>query len=86
MENYQLPPKPAKSTFKRVRTITILILVAALYVWTFTTINIDWGRAIERAINNFHRVIPRLFSPDWAAAADVELPCWKPYLSPLQVL
>ncbi|MBC5636967.1 phosphonate ABC transporter, permease protein PhnE [Ornithinibacillus sp. BX22] len=71
MENYQLPPKPAKSTFKRVRTITILILVAALYVWTFTTINIDWGRAIERAINNFHRVIPRLFSPDWAAAADV---------------
>jgi phosphonate transport system permease protein len=71
MENLQLPPKPDKSLLKKVRAIIITLLVIALYVWTFTSIDIDWGRAIERAINNFHRVIPRLFSPDWSAAGEV---------------
>jgi phosphonate transport system permease protein len=71
MEKLQLPPKPERSLFKKVRTIVILLLVLALYVWTFATIDIDWVRAIERSINNFHRVIPRLFDPDWAAAGEV---------------
>src|SRR5690606_34462229 len=71
MENLQLTPKPERSLFKKIRTIIILLLVVALYVWTFTTIDIDWGRAIERALNNFHRVIPKLFSPDWSALGDV---------------
>ncbi|WP_010098129.1 phosphonate ABC transporter, permease protein PhnE [Ornithinibacillus scapharcae] len=71
MENLQLPPKPEKSLFKKTRALIILLLVLALYVWTFVTIDIDWGRAIERSINNFHRVIPKLFSPDWAAAGEV---------------
>lgn len=71
MENFQLPPKQEKSLFKKVRAIIILLLVVALYVWTFTSIDIDWARAIERSINNFHRVIPKLFSPDWAAAGEV---------------
>ncbi|WP_047985415.1 phosphonate ABC transporter, permease protein PhnE [Ornithinibacillus californiensis] len=71
MENLQLPPKQDKSLLKKVRAIIITLLVVALYVWTFTSIDVDWGRAIERAINNFHRVIPRLLSPDWSAAGEV---------------
>ncbi|WP_026908591.1 phosphonate ABC transporter, permease protein PhnE [Paucisalibacillus globulus] len=71
MEKLQLPPKPEKSALKKIRAVIILILVIALYVWTFTSINIDWGRAIERSISNFHRVVPKLFSPDWAVAGKV---------------
>ncbi|MUK89733.1 phosphonate ABC transporter, permease protein PhnE [Ornithinibacillus sp. L9] len=73
MENLQLPPKPEKSLFKKIRAIFITLLVIAMYVWTFVGIDIDWGRAIERSISNFHRVVPKLFSPDWAAAGDVGL-------------
>lgn len=73
MEQHILPPKPKHSLFKKIRTVVILLLVIALYVWTFTSINIDWARAIERMTNNFHRVIPRLFSPDWSATGEVAL-------------
>lgn len=73
MEQHILPPKPKHSLFKKIRTVIILLLVIALYVWTFTSINIDWARAIERMTNNFHRVIPRLFSPDWSATGEVAL-------------
>lgn len=66
-----LPPKPKNSLFKKVRAVVIAILVIALYIWTFTGIDIDWARAIERAGANFHRVIPKLFSPDWTALGDV---------------
>ncbi|MCU9614758.1 phosphonate ABC transporter, permease protein PhnE [Caldibacillus lycopersici] len=71
MANLTLPPKPKNSLYKKTKTIIILILVAALYVWTFLSIDIDWARAMERAANNFHRVIPRLFDPDWSAMGDV---------------
>lgn len=71
MEKYSLPPKPEKSALKKLRNIGITILVIALYVWTFTSINIDWARAAERAIDNFSRVVPRLFSPDWSATGKV---------------
>ncbi|WP_249872705.1 phosphonate ABC transporter, permease protein PhnE [Oceanobacillus saliphilus] len=73
MENYSLPPKPKNSVYKKIRNIIISLLVIAMYVWTFVSINIDWGRAIERAINNFNRVIPRLFNPDWSATGDVAM-------------
>lgn len=73
MEKFTLPPKPKNSIFKKVKYVTIAILVIALYVWTFIGIDIDWGRAIERSINNFQRVLPRLFSPDWSALGDVTL-------------
>lgn len=73
MEQHILPPKPKHSLFKKIRTVIILLLVIALYVWTFTSINIDWARAIERMTNNFHRVIPQLFSPDWSATGEVAL-------------
>ena len=73
MENFTLPPKPKNSKIKLIRNIIIAILIIALYVWTFTSINIDWGRAIERAINNFQRVIPRLFSPEWASIGKVSM-------------
>ena len=70
---FHTSPKPKHSLFKKFRTVIILLLVIALYVWTFTSINIDWARAIERMTNNFHRVIPRLFSPDWSATGEVAL-------------
>lgn len=73
MKHYSLPPKPKNSLYKKAKVIVITILIIALYVWTFTSINIDWGRAIERAANNFQRVIPRLFSPDWTVTGEVAL-------------
>lgn len=73
MERLELPPKPKHSALKKIRNIVIAILIIALYVWTFTSIDIDWGRAIERASNNFQRVIPKLFSPDWGATGKVAL-------------
>lgn len=73
MEHYSLPPKPKNSLYKKAKVIIITILIIALYVWTFTSINIDWGRAIERAANNFQRVIPRLFSPDWTVTGEVAM-------------
>ncbi|MEC5424682.1 phosphonate ABC transporter, permease protein PhnE [Virgibacillus sp. C22-A2] len=71
MTTYSLPPKPKKSRFKMIKKVTIFLLIIAMYVWTFLGINIDWGRAFERVVNNFHRVIPKLFSPDWSATNDV---------------
>lgn len=73
METYSLPPKPKNSLYKKLKMIIITLLVIALYVWTFVSIDIDWGRAIERAANNFQRVIPKLFSPDWSATGEVAL-------------
>lgn len=66
-----LPPKHPQSGFKKVKRILIAIAVVALYIWTFLGIDIDWGRAIERAISNAGIVIPLLFSPDWAETAKV---------------
>ncbi|WP_164671036.1 phosphonate ABC transporter, permease protein PhnE [Virgibacillus doumboii] len=73
MATYSLPPKREKSLFIKIKRILILLAVVALYVWTFAGIDVDWGRAVERAASNFHRVIPKLFSPDWAAAGEVSV-------------
>ncbi|RKQ30915.1 phosphonate ABC transporter, permease protein PhnE [Oceanobacillus halophilus] len=73
MENYSLPPKPKNSLWKKIKTIVITLLVIGLYVWTFTGIDIEWSRVIERALNNFQRVIPKLLSPDWSATSEVAL-------------
>lgn len=73
MADYQSPPKQKNSGVKLAKRIVIAILIVLLYVWTFASIDIDWVRAIERAQSNFQRVIPELFSPDWAAAGEVSL-------------
>jgi phosphonate transport system permease protein len=73
MESYTLPPKPEKSLFKKLKALLIVVILAAIYVWTFLGIDIDWARAIDRIANNFARVIPNLFSPDWSSTADVSL-------------
>ncbi|MGD7043481.1 phosphonate ABC transporter, permease protein PhnE [Jeotgalibacillus proteolyticus] len=67
MAELQMPPKKKSSPVKTVKRSIIAAVVIALYIWTFLGINIDWARAIERMANNFERVIPRLFSPDWNA-------------------
>ena len=66
-----LPPKKKNSPLKRIKVILSIIIVLALYVWTFLGIDIDWGRAYERMADNFHRVIPKLLSPELAAFPDV---------------
>ncbi|CDO04102.1 phosphate-import permease protein PhnE [Oceanobacillus picturae] len=73
METYTLPPKPERSLFKKIKTILIAAIIVAIYVWTFLGIDIDWARAIARIQDNFARVIPNLFSPDWSATAEVSL-------------
>ncbi|MFC4321978.1 phosphonate ABC transporter, permease protein PhnE [Litchfieldia salsa] len=66
-----LPPKPKRSLFKQVRNIVIAIAIIALYVWTFTGIDIDFARAFDRMMNNFSRIIPKLFDPNWEALPKV---------------
>ncbi|GEN45667.1 phosphonate ABC transporter, permease protein PhnE [Alkalibacillus haloalkaliphilus] len=67
----QLPPKKPRSTKQIIRNIAIVIAVLALYVWTFVSINIDFGRVVERFTSNFDRVVPQLFSPNWDRAPEV---------------
>ncbi|KUP05397.1 alkylphosphonate ABC transporter permease [Bacillus coahuilensis m2-6] len=66
-----LPPKPKKSLFTRLRNIGILIGVILLYIWTFQGISVDFPKAFERMINNYNRIIPKLFNPDWAVFGKV---------------
>lgn len=73
METYTLPPKPHRSTWKTVKRVLITLAIIAIYVWTFLGIDIDWGRAIERSVKNFGILIPKLFSPEWAAMGEVSL-------------
>ncbi|NBJ71218.1 MULTISPECIES: phosphonate ABC transporter, permease protein PhnE [Clostridia] len=80
MSTYSLPPKQPKSTSKKVKRILILLAVAAIYIWTFLGIEIDWGRAFERMANNFDRVVPKLFNPDWTATSEVALKIWETVL------
>ena len=64
---YELPPKRKTPVSKKIRNIFIALAILTIYVITFTQININWSRVIsERTINNFNRVIPQLFSPDWS--------------------
>ncbi|MFD1038349.1 phosphonate ABC transporter, permease protein PhnE [Virgibacillus byunsanensis] len=71
MKTISLPPKPERSLFQKLKKIVLILLVIALYLWTFLGIDIDWARAWERVLNNFSRVIPKLFSPDWSASNEV---------------
>lgn len=69
--SYELPPKKPKSSIKTVRNIVILLAILALYIWTFTSIDIDFSRVWERFLANYDRVIPKLFSPNWDMAGEV---------------
>src|SRR5690625_1263787 len=73
MSTYHLPPKPQRSLWSKAKRLLIAAIVIAIYVWTFLGINIDWMRAIERAIKNITVVIPKLFSPNWEASGEVTL-------------
>ncbi|WP_257349329.1 phosphonate ABC transporter, permease protein PhnE [Pseudalkalibacillus decolorationis] len=70
--NINIPPKPQKNSLKILRNIVISIGLAVLYVWTFATIEVPWGRIFsERTLINIDRVIPKLFSPDFTFASKV---------------
>ncbi|ADC48578.1 alkylphosphonate ABC transporter (permease) [Alkalihalophilus pseudofirmus OF4] len=74
-----------KLTLKKQRTkkqwigfSLITATVIALYLWTFIGIDIRWTRVFsERSIDNFSRVIPQLFSPDWSAFGKVMELMWQ---------
>lgn len=66
-----LPPKKKKSGIKTLRNWGIFVFLTIMYIWTFTGIDIDWVRALERMVNNFQRVIPKLFNPEWASIGKV---------------
>jgi len=62
MSTFHLPPKPQRSLWSKAKKILIAAFVIAIYVWTILGINIDWMRAIERAIKNIAVVIPKLLA------------------------
>ncbi|NLP50179.1 phosphonate ABC transporter, permease protein PhnE [Bacillus sp. RO1] len=66
-----LPPKKKKTGWKTIRNWGIFLFLTVMYIWTFTGIDIDWGRAFDRMVNNFQRVIPKLFNPEWASIGKV---------------
>ncbi|GAE26316.1 phosphonate ABC transporter permease protein PhnE1 [Halalkalibacter wakoensis JCM 9140] len=73
-----MPPKKKRSVSKIIRNIVIALALIALYVWTFATIDVRWDRVFsERTIENFGRVIPQLFSPDWGAFQNVMGLMWQ---------
>lgn len=73
-----MPPKKKRSIKKLIRNILIAAVLIALYTWTFTTIDVRWERVFsERTITNFSRVIPQLFSPDWASFERVMALMWQ---------
>ncbi|MDQ0351754.1 phosphonate transport system permease protein [Alkalibacillus filiformis] len=67
----QLPPKKPRTPKQIARNIAIALAVLALYIWTFVSINIDWGRVLDRFTSNYDVVLPQLFSPNWARAGEV---------------
>jgi phosphonate transport system permease protein len=73
VETLQLPPKPKNSVYKKVKRIAIILIVAAIYTWTFLDIDIDFGKAMSQVFQNFGNVIFGLFQPNWAATGDVAL-------------
>ncbi|MBU9723470.1 MULTISPECIES: phosphonate ABC transporter, permease protein PhnE [Bacillaceae] len=73
-----MPPKKKRPTPILIRNIMIALALIALYIWTFSTIDIRWERVFsERTITNFSRVIPQLFSPDWDAFQKVMILMWQ---------
>ncbi|MDE5412482.1 phosphonate ABC transporter, permease protein PhnE [Alkalihalobacterium chitinilyticum] len=73
-----MPPKKKRSVKKIIRNILIAVAIIALYTWTFVSIDIRWERIFsQQTINNFGRVIPQLFSPDWSAFPKVMGLMWQ---------
>jgi phosphonate transport system permease protein len=70
---FQLPPKPKKNPIKLLRNITIAIVLIVIYTWTISGINLDWGKIINRAQENYHRTIPLLFQPDFSKIGDITI-------------
>src|SRR5690625_2436611 len=73
MSTYHLPPKPQRWLWSKAMRLLIAAMVISIYLWTVLGINIDWMRAIERAIKNITVVSPKLCSPNWEASGEVTL-------------
>ncbi|MFD1735536.1 phosphonate ABC transporter, permease protein PhnE [Bacillus salitolerans] len=73
MKHIELPPKQKKNPKAIIRNWLVAIILVIIYTWTFSGINIDWLKVIERSTENFGRIIPRLFSPDFSATGEILL-------------
>ncbi|WP_085522265.1 phosphonate ABC transporter, permease protein PhnE [Tuberibacillus sp. Marseille-P3662] len=62
-----LPPKPNNYMKKRARNIVILIVLAGVLIWAITGVfnKVDWAM-FKEVDDNFKRVIPDLFSPNFS--------------------
>jgi phosphonate transport system permease protein len=67
----ELPPKKQRSLFQVIRNWIIVIAVIIVYIWAFTGINLDLGKAWERMQTSFQRILPRLFDPNWSYFPEV---------------
>ncbi|WP_096189499.1 phosphonate ABC transporter, permease protein PhnE [Evansella halocellulosilytica] len=73
-ETLILPPKKKRPVKKSIRNWVIGIALLAIYIWTFSSIGIDWSRVFsDQTLNNVGRVIPQLFAPDWSVTAEATL-------------
>lgn len=58
-----IPTKPTNKLTSLKRIISVIVIIA-IYVWTFTSVNIEWGKIFSmRTVENFDRIIPRFFDP-----------------------
>ncbi|WLD95339.1 phosphonate ABC transporter, permease protein PhnE [Alkalihalobacillus sp. AL-G] len=70
--NTALPPKPQKNPLKIIRNYGFGLGFLALFIWSFATLPIPWGRIFsQRTIDNIDRVIPKLLNPDFTFAEKV---------------
>ncbi|WP_077604324.1 phosphonate ABC transporter, permease protein PhnE [Oceanobacillus sojae] len=81
MTEFTLPPKQKKTPWQKMRPYVIGIILLAIYIWTFTSIEIRWSRVFsQHTIESLTRVIPQLFSPDWSAFGKVMGLMWETLL------
>ncbi|UCZ52074.1 phosphonate ABC transporter, permease protein PhnE [Bacillus shivajii] len=70
-ETLILPPKKKRPLKKTIRNWAVVLVLIAIYAWTFSNIGIDWSRIFsEQTVRNVSRVIPQLFSPDWSVSGE----------------
>ncbi len=62
-KRHTIPPKP-KQTMTLVKRIAAIVILLAIYTWTFTSISIKWDTIFStRTLDNFDRIIPKFFTP-----------------------
>ncbi len=67
-----LPPKRKRSRIKTARNFVIAAAIIVFYIWTFSGIEMDWGRVLSKTtVQNWNRIIPKFFAPDFSYGGKV---------------